>query len=116
MSKSPYFGEVKFTADALAAMGKIVADMIVEQITQQGINADGNALPPGVDLRETGALLASIEAKISADGIAIACGAPYAVFVDARYHFFGVAPQNLPELYRRLQPIAAKGAFLETVK
>lgn len=113
---SPYFGTVLFTPEALAEMGKVIAAMIVEQITVQGINADGNALPPGIDLRETGALLASIEAKISGEGLAIACGAPYAVFVDARYHFFGVAPQNLPELYRRLTPIAAKGAFLESTK
>ena len=113
---SPYFGTVLFTPEALAEMGKVIAAMIVEQITVQGINADGLALPPGVDLQETGTLLASIEAKIATDGITIACGASYAVYVDARYHFFGIAPQNYAELYRRLTPIAAKGAFLESTK
>ena len=114
MSKSPFFPLVKFTPEAQADMGKVIADMIVEQVAQ-GINADGLPLPPGVDLRNSGAMLASIEAKVGADGIEVACRAPYAVFVNNKYHFFGIASQNLPELYRRLQPIAAKGAYFYKV-
>jgi hypothetical protein len=106
--------KIKFTADSVSKMGKVIAAIIKEQIAA-GITATGERLPGGVDLKDTGALIASIEEKISSEGLEIACSVPYAVFVENRYHFFGVSPQFLPTLFQRLQPIAEAGAYFDEV-
>jgi hypothetical protein len=103
-------GQIKFTDESLRAAGAVVVDFILEQIAS-GLNADGNSLPPGVDLRQTGALLNSIRADVSSGQIEIVCDVPYAGVVQARYNFLGVAPSRISELERRLEPILARGAY-----
>lgn len=105
---------IKFKGDALEKIGKVICDTIRDQALS-GINADGETFPTGVDIMDTGALLASIEERVSSEGLEVACTVPYAVFVDNRYHFFGVAPQTLPTLYQRLQPIVEAGAYFEVI-
>lgn len=106
--------KIRFTSAALTQMGKVIATMIKEQIFA-GITASGERLPGGVDLKDSGALLASIEEKISSEGLEVACSVPYAIFVENRYHFFGIAPQSLPTLFERLQPFAEQGAYFDEV-
>jgi len=54
-----------------------------------GLDARGQALPEGVDLRDTGALMAS--GNNNANGYSF--GVSYASAVDSRYHFAGVSSQ-----------------------
>jgi len=54
------------------------------------LDARGQPLPPGVDLKETGALVAS--GLSDANGYRF--GVPYASFVNDRFGFAGVTPSN----------------------
>lgn len=95
----------------LQEVADVMAALQVEQI-RAGLNSLGQPFPRGVDLIASGRLLASIHGEVRGGQPVVVSTVPYAEAVNARFGFLGICPAWLPELYKRLQPIVAKGATL----
>lgn len=100
---------IVISAQGLQLMADALALTLREQI-EAGIDGEGNAFPPGVDLIRTGALLASMRGVVI-DGVpSVEVGVPYAPYVLGRYKADQIAPQFVPVLEQRWQPILAAHA------
>jgi len=104
-------GTIQFTPASLQQMADVLAELLKEQIRAR-LDMNGNPFPPAVDFIQSGALLRSIRGVVVNGVPMVEIGVPHAIYVNARYGFAGICPQWQPELERRLQPIAEKGAYL----
>ncbi len=103
-------GQIKITPQGQELLADELARTYQEQL-EAGINKEGNPLPPGIDLRETGAMLRSIKGVVQNGEIYAEVGVPYARFVLPRFSADGLAPKYLEILQRRWEPILAVHAY-----
>ena len=84
----------------------VVIQMIREQCAAS-MSSSGAPFPPSsVDgrmlvMRDTGNMLNTLEAHIGF----ITATEPYAEFVNDKFNWFGLAPQNFPEAYKRMNDL-----------
>ena len=102
---------IALPAKTLQEMADVMAALQVEQI-RAGLNSAGQHFPRGVDLIASGRLLASIHGEVRGGQPVVVSTVPYAEAVNERFGFLGICPAWLPELYKRLQPLVARGALL----
>jgi hypothetical protein len=99
---------ITYTPACLQLLADALADTYKDQL-RAGIDSDGNAFPYGVDLVQSGLLMASIKGVVINGEPTVEVGAPYAPFVLPRYNATGLAPQFITILEQRWQPILAAG-------
>lgn len=104
--------QLRYKPGVLQQMATVVATLQIEQI-RAGIDSLGNSFPPGVDLIDSGDLIVSIRGIVRGDEMFLEAAAPYAEAVHARYGFLGICPAWMPELEKRLRPIADAGIFID---
>lgn len=95
---------ITFTPQGLQLMADALALTFREQILA-GLDETGRSFPPGVDLVNSGALLASIRGVVVDGTPQIEVGVPYGPIVLGRYKSTSLCPQYQQILLARCQPI-----------
>ncbi len=89
----------------------VYAETLRRQIRDR-IDANGNPFPPGITLQRSGNLLRSIQGRIAGEEGQIFTDVVYSEFLNNRFNFAGIAPQNQAELEAKVQKIIEESVEL----
>jgi hypothetical protein len=99
---------LKLTASGRRRWSALAAKKNVEQMKAK-LDGNGNPLPKGVDLYQTG----DLQKKVTANEEGYTFTVDYAEDVDDRFHFQGLSPSSLADLEPALEDVGATEFYTE---